>query len=51
MRAAILQAFHAAYRDLDPATFPGLEVFLDGRNVIDRERFENAGVRYLGVGR
>jgi nucleotide sugar dehydrogenase len=51
VRAVILQAFHAAYRDLDPAAFPGLEVFLDGRNVLDRDRFEAAGVRYLGVGR
>jgi nucleotide sugar dehydrogenase len=51
VRAAILQAFHAAYRDLDPGSFPGLEVFLDGRNVIDRDRFEAAGVRYLGIGR
>jgi hypothetical protein len=51
VRAAILQAFHAAYRDLGPGSFPGLEVFLDGRNVIDRDRFEAAGVRYLGIGR
>jgi UDP-N-acetyl-D-mannosaminuronic acid dehydrogenase len=51
VRAAILQAAHAAYRDLDPATIPGLEVLLDGRNVLDRSRVEAAGVRYLGVGR
>ena len=51
VRAAILQAAHAAYRDLDPATIPGLEVLLDGLNALDRARVEAAGVRYLGVGR
>lgn len=51
IRAAILQAAHAAYRDLDPAALPGLEVLLDGRNALDRGRVESAGVRYLGVGR
>ena len=51
VRAAILQAAHAAYRDLDLATIPGLEVVLDGRNALDRERIEAAGLRYLGVGR
>jgi UDP-N-acetyl-D-mannosaminuronate dehydrogenase len=51
VRGAILQAAHAAYRDLDPATIPGLEVLLDGRNVLDRARVEAAGVRYVGVGR
>ncbi|MGH2392108.1 MAG: nucleotide sugar dehydrogenase [Candidatus Limnocylindria bacterium] len=51
VRAAILQAAHAAYRDLDPAALPGLEVLLDGRNALDRGRIESAGVRYLGVGR
>jgi nucleotide sugar dehydrogenase len=51
VRAAILQAAHAAYLDLDPASIPGLEVLLDGRNALDRGRIEAAGVRYLGVGR
>jgi hypothetical protein len=51
VRAAILQATHAVYRDLDPAALPGLEVLLDGRNALDRGRVESAGVRYLGVGR
>jgi len=51
VRAAILQAAHSAYRDLDPAALPGLEVLLDGRNALDRGRVESAGVRYLGVGR
>lgn len=51
VRAAILQAAHAAYRDLDFASIPGLEVLLDGRNALDRDRVESAGIRYLGVGR
>jgi nucleotide sugar dehydrogenase len=51
VRAAILQAAHAAYRDLDLATIPGLEVIVDGRAAIDPQRAAAAGVRYLGVGR
>ena len=51
VRAAILQAAHAAYRSLDLAAIPGLEVFVDGRNAFDRDAVEGAGVRYLGVGR
>jgi nucleotide sugar dehydrogenase len=51
VRAAILQADHAAYRDLDLATIPGLEVIVDGRAAIDPQRAAAAGVRYVGVGR
>ncbi len=51
VRVAILQAAHEAYRSLDPATLPGLELFVDGRNALDREPFERAGVRYVGIGR
>jgi nucleotide sugar dehydrogenase len=51
VRVAILQAGHAAYRDMDPSAIPGLELVVDGRNVLDRRRFENAGVRYVGIGR
>jgi nucleotide sugar dehydrogenase len=51
VRAAILQAAHTAYRELDLASIPGLEVLLDGRNALDRDRVESAGIRYLGVGR
>jgi hypothetical protein len=48
---AILQAAHAAYADLDPSRLPGLELFVDGRNALERARFEVAGVRYVGIGR
>ena len=51
VRVAILQAAHEAYRSLDPATMPGLELFVDGRNALEREPFDRAGVRYVGIGR
>ena len=51
VRVAILQAAHRAYLDLDPATLPGLELFVDGRNAIEREPWERAGVAYAGIGR
>jgi nucleotide sugar dehydrogenase len=51
VRAAILQAAHAAYRELDLASLPGLEVIVDGRAAIDPDRAAAAGIRYLGVGR
>jgi nucleotide sugar dehydrogenase len=50
-RVAILQAGHAAYRDLDPGAIPSLELFVDGRNALDRAPFERAGVAYVGIGR
>jgi nucleotide sugar dehydrogenase len=51
IRVAVLQAAHDEYRDLDPARLPGLELFVDGRNAVDRERYERAGVGYVGIGR
>ena len=51
IRVAVLQAAHEAYRDLDPARLPGLELFVDGRNAMDRSPFERAGVGYVGIGR
>jgi hypothetical protein len=47
---AILQAAHAAYRDLDLASVPGLELLVDGRNALDPSAVAAAGVAYLGVG-
>jgi nucleotide sugar dehydrogenase len=49
--AAILQADHAAYRELSPAALPGVTVVLDGRDVLDAEHWRNAGVRVLRIGR
>ena len=51
VRAAVLQAGHAGYTELDPAAIPGLELFVDGRNALDRARFDAAGVAYVGIGR
>jgi UDP-N-acetyl-D-mannosaminuronic acid dehydrogenase len=51
VRAAIVQAGHAAYHSLDLHAIPGLELLLDGRNALDRATVESAGVAYLGVGR
>ncbi len=51
VRVAILQAAHEVYRSLDPAAIPGLELFVDGRNALEREPFERAGVPYVGIGR
>ncbi len=50
VRVAVLQAAHSAYRSLDPASLPGLELFVDGRNALDREPFDRAGVAYVGIG-
>jgi len=47
--AAVLQADHAEYRDLELADLPGARVVIDGRNVLDPTRFE--GVRVISIGR
>jgi nucleotide sugar dehydrogenase len=51
VRVAILQAGHAMYREMEPDAIPGLELIVDGRNVLDRGRYEDAGVRHVGIGR
>ena len=51
VRVAVLQAGHAAYREMEPTAISGLELVVDGRNVLDRERYEAAGIRYAGIGR
>jgi hypothetical protein len=51
VRAAVLQAAHRDYRELDPAAIPGLEVLVDGRNALDPEPWREAGVTYVGIGR
>ena len=40
-----------AYGELDPRTIPGLELFIDGRNALERATFDTAGVAYVGIGR
>ena len=51
VRVAILQAAHEAYRSLQPDALPGLELFVDGRNAVEREPYDRAGVGYVGIGR
>jgi nucleotide sugar dehydrogenase len=51
IRVAILQAAHEAYRILPADAIPGLELFVDGRNALDREPYERAGIGYVGIGR
>ncbi len=47
----VLQADHDAYRTLDPRLIPELELFVDGRNAVDRAPFDAAGIAYVGIGR
>jgi nucleotide sugar dehydrogenase len=51
VRVAILQAAHAAYRELDLLRIPGLELLVDGRNALDPAAVRATGVTYLGIGR
>ena len=51
IRVAVLQAAHDAYRRMEPGAIPGLELFVDGRNAIEREPYERAGIGYVGIGR
>lgn len=51
VHVAVLQAAHEIYGDLDPARLPGLQLFVDGRNAVERARFAEAGVDYVGIGR
>ena len=51
VRVAVLQALHDEYRELDPSSIPGLELFVDGRNAVDREAYERVGIGYVGIGR
>ena len=51
VRVAVLQAAHRAYLELAPDAIPGLALFVDGRNAIDREPYERAGIGYVGIGR
>ncbi len=46
--AAVLQADHPEYRDLEPSQLPGLTVLVDGRRTTDATRW--AGVRRVVIG-
>jgi nucleotide sugar dehydrogenase len=51
VRAAIVQAAHAAYRSLDLRSIPGLALLIDGRNALDPAEVTAAGIAYAGIGR
>ena len=46
--AAVLQADHSEYRELSPASLPGIRTFVDGRRGSSAERW--AGVNYRVIG-
>jgi len=47
--AALVQADHAEYRDLEPASLPGLKAIVDGRQVTDPDRFQGVTHRVIGL--
>lgn len=47
--AALVQADHAEYRDLEPASLPGLKAIVDGRQVTDPARFQGVTHRVIGL--
>jgi nucleotide sugar dehydrogenase len=48
--AAVLQAAHPQYRELDLRSLAGCRVFLDGRGAFDRATVVAAGIQYLAIG-
>ena len=48
--AAIVQAFHSQYSDLDWGRFHGLKVVFDGRGALDPEQIRRVGAIYMAVG-
>lgn len=48
---AIVQADHAAYRDLTPQDLPGVDAVVDGRGVLDVESWRAGGVAVRRIGR
>ncbi len=49
----ILATAHQEYLKLDATKLKasGVKAFIDGRNILDKKRFETLGIRYRGVGR
>jgi nucleotide sugar dehydrogenase len=50
VRAIVLQADHRAYQTIDFVPFTQCQVVLDGRRVLERERIEALGMRYVCIG-
>ncbi|HZB66438.1 MAG TPA: nucleotide sugar dehydrogenase [Ornithinibacter sp.] len=51
VEAALVQADHAMYRELDEASLPGLRAIVDGRQVTDPARFDGVVHRVIGLAR
>ncbi len=49
--AVVLQAAHAEYAGLDLREAKGCRVVLDGRSAFEPSAVEDAGIRYVGIGR
>lgn len=47
--AVVVQADHRAYRELDAGGFPGARVVVDGRRILDAERWSGVTFIQLGV--
>ena len=48
--AAVIQADHRLYADLQPGDLPGVQVILDGRHITDPSRWLQGGVQHLQLG-
>lgn len=48
--AAVLATNHKEFLNINPKSLK-LRVFIDGKNAMDRSRFEKAGIIYRGIGR
>jgi len=50
-QALLVATNHDEIKKLDLTKFPNLKVVIDGRNCLDREKIEKAGIYYKGIGR
>lgn len=48
--AAILQADHAEYLNLEPRDLPGIQLLIDGRNFVNHQQWQGVRVITIGVG-
>ena len=51
MDAIVVQAWHDLFKTIQWTDFAGKPLVLDGRNAIDPQAVESAGLRYLAIGR
>jgi len=47
--AAVVQADHAEYRDLTPASLPGIRTFVDGRRISTADAWPGVTYRVIGI--